>query len=111
MIERRNIIISLLFNLIIDYTSNPHKAVPIRIRLSLYCVYIYICHVLFIMDGILCVYIIYIGFLDGGDWDEFAEIKILCKLPSTRFNMHNDDYLKHASEDSVKQIILQIEKA
>ena len=62
------------------------------------------------MDGILCVYIIYIGFLDGGDWDEFAEIKILCKLPSTRFNMHNDDYLKHASEDSVKQIILQIEK-
>jgi hypothetical protein len=25
--------------------------------------------------------------------------------------MHNDDYLKHASEDSVKQIILQIEKA
>ena len=43
---------------IINYKSNPHKAVPIRIRLSLYCVYIYMCHVLFTMDGILCIYIV-----------------------------------------------------
>ena len=48
--------------------------------------------------------------LDGGDWDEFEESEILYKLPSTRFNIHNEDDLTQAIEDSVKQILLQIEK-
>ena len=48
--------------------------------------------------------------LDDGDWGEFEESEILYKLPSTRFNIHNEDDLTQAIEDSVKQILLQIEK-
>ena len=48
--------------------------------------------------------------LDDGDWDEFEESEILYKLPSTRCNIHNEDDLTQAIEDSVKQISLQIEK-
>ena len=37
-------------------------------------------------------------------------IELIYNLPSTRFNVHNEDDLTEAIEDSVKQILLQIEK-
>ena len=43
------------------------------------------------------------------DEDE-EEPEVLYKLPSTRFNVHNEDDLTQAIEDSVKQILLQIEQ-
>ena len=46
---------------------------------------------------------------DDGD-DDLEESEILKHLPSARFNIHNDDDLTQAIEDSVKQILLQIEK-
>ena len=44
------------------------------------------------------------------DEEEPEERQVLYKLPSTRFNVHNEDDTKQAIEDSVKQILLQIEK-
>ena len=41
---------------------------------------------------------------------EEGELEILYNLPSTRFNIHNEDDLNQAIEDSVKQVLLQIEK-
>ena len=43
------------------------------------------------------------------DEEEPEEREVLYKLPSTRFNVHNEDGLKQAIEDSLKQILLQIE--
>ena len=42
--------------------------------------------------------------------DDVREQELLYNLPSTRFNIHNEDDLNQAIEDSVKQILLQIEK-
>ena len=42
--------------------------------------------------------------------DDVGEQELLYNLPSTRFNIHNEDDLNQAIEDSVKQILLQIEK-
>ena len=41
---------------------------------------------------------------------EERDFEILYNLPSTRFNIHNEDDLTQAIEDSVKQVLLQIEK-
>ena len=43
--------------------------------------------------------------------EEPEEREVLHKLPSTRFNVHNEDDSKQAIEDSVKQTLLQIEKS
>ena len=42
--------------------------------------------------------------------DDVGEQELLYNLPSTRFNIHNEDDLNQAIEDSVKQILLQFEK-
>ena len=48
---------------------------------------------------------------ETNDEDEEPEERtVLYKLPSTRFNVHKEDDLTQALEDSVKQILLQIEK-
>ena len=45
------------------------------------------------------------------DEEEPEDREVLYKLPPTRFNVHNEDDLTQAIEDSVKQILfLQIEK-
>ena len=41
---------------------------------------------------------------------EEGDFEILYNLPSTRFNIHNEDDFKKAIEDSAKQVLLQIEK-
>ena len=48
---------------------------------------------------------------DGEDFDgDIGESEILHNAPSTRFNIHNEDDLNEALEDSVKEILLQIEQ-
>ena len=44
---------------------------------------------------------------DGGD--ELGSQELVYALPSTRFNISNEDELTQALEDSVKQILLQIQ--
>ena len=46
-------------------------------------------------------------FDDGGN--ELGSQELVYALPSTRFNISNEDELKQALEDSVKQILLQIQ--
>ena len=43
---------------------------------------------------------------DGGN--ELGSQELVYALPSTRFNISNEDELTQALEDSVKQILLQI---
>ena len=45
---------------------------------------------------------------DGGN--EIGSQELVYALPSTRFNISNEDELTHALEDSVKQILLQMQK-
>ena len=52
---------------------------------------------------------------DGEDFDgdsdgDIGESEIPHNLPSTRFNINNEDDLNKALEDSVKEILLQIEQ-
>ena len=48
---------------------------------------------------------------DGEDFDgDIGESEILHNLRSTRFNIHNENDLNKALEDSVKEILLQIEQ-
>lgn len=47
---------------------------------------------------------------DGHDVDEAREATIVLKLPSTRFDVHNEDDLNKANLDSVKHMLLQIEQ-
>ena len=44
---------------------------------------------------------------DGGN--EIGSQELVYALPSTRFNISNEDELTQALEDSVKQILLQIQ--
>ena len=46
-------------------------------------------------------------FDDGGN--ELGSQELVYALPSTRFNISNEDELTQALEDSVKQILLQIQ--
>ena len=46
---------------------------------------------------------------DGGNEIDSQEQELVYALPSTRFNISNEDELTQALEDSVKQILLQIQ--
>ena len=44
---------------------------------------------------------------DGGNKNAISEH--LYQLPATRYNVHNEDELNHALENSVQQIVLKIQ--
>ena len=48
--------------------------------------------------------------VDEEEQEDMRESEFIYNLPATRFNIHNEDDLNSALEDSVKQILLQIEQ-